>query len=60
MKPASWVVVSKATGKAVFETFSQKTADAIVGDPVSGATFDVVPIGEYLASLNRRGESPNV
>lgn len=46
---ASWVVVSKATGQAVLETFEKKTADAINRDK-----YDVIPVQQYLASLNRK------
>ena len=46
---ASWVIVSKKTGKAVFETFSATTAQAI-----NKERYDVVPILEYLQSLNEK------
>lgn len=46
---ASWVIVSKATGQAVMETFRKSTADAVNLDK-----YRVVPIGEWLASLNRK------
>lgn len=45
--PASWVIVSKATGKAIFEIFEKP----IGLDPDK---YDVIPIGEYLASLNKK------
>lgn len=48
MSPASWVICNKLTGKAVFETFSKNTADAIN----AGSQFRAVPIMEYLQSLN--------
>jgi hypothetical protein len=46
-RPASWVIVNKATGKAVFETYRQETADAINRD-----RYHVLGIGEYLGGLN--------
>ena len=48
MKSGSWIVVRKADGEAVFETFSQKMADAIRRD-----RYDVVPAYDYLVALNR-------
>lgn len=48
--PASWAIVDKTTGRAVFETFNPRTAAAI-----NPARYSAVPIGEYLASLNRKG-----
>jgi Large polyvalent protein associated domain 38/Type III restriction enzyme, res subunit len=47
------VVVGKATGRAVLETTDRKKAEAVNRDK-----FDVVPIGEYLASLNKPAEAP--
>lgn len=49
MATASWVIVSKATGRAVFETFSRRVAAAINLD-----AYRVVPIREWLSSLNKR------
>lgn len=49
MKIASWVVVDKSTGKAVFETFKQSTANAINRDK-----YQAIPIDEYLPTLNRQ------
>ena len=46
---SSWVVVRKATGEAVFETFSRKIADAVNRD-----AYRVVPILDWLVSLNGR------
>jgi hypothetical protein len=48
MKTASWIVIDKATGEAVLETFEQSTADAINRDK-----FDVLPALQYLQQLNR-------
>ena len=47
METASWVVIDKATGAAVLETFSASTAAAIRRD-----RFDVVPILDHLQALN--------
>jgi hypothetical protein len=48
MKPASWVVREKASGKVVFETFDQRKVDAL-----NTAKYEAVPIQQYLAGLNR-------
>lgn len=48
-KTASWVIVNKATGVAVFETFNQNTAKAI-----NDKLYKSVPILEYLQDFNRR------
>jgi len=44
----SYVICSLATGKAVFETFNEKTALAINTDK-----YRAVPILQYLYSLNK-------
>lgn len=46
---ASWVIADRITGKAIFETFNRATADK-----VNTANYRVVPILEWLHSLNRR------
>lgn len=46
---ASWVIVDRATGKAVFETFSKRIATAI-----NLERYDVVPILQYLQDINRQ------
>jgi hypothetical protein len=48
MKTASWIIVNKATGQAVFETFNENTARA-----VNERLYKAVPILEWLQSLNR-------
>lgn len=48
MKTASWVIVNKATGFAVFETFNENTARA-----VNEKLYRAVPILEYLQQLNK-------
>lgn len=45
----SWVIVDKVTDEAVLETFSDKIAKAI-----NTEKYNVVPILEYLQSLNRK------
>ena len=49
MKPASWIIVNKATRQAVFETFNENTAKA-----VNGKLYEAVPILQYLQSLNKK------
>jgi hypothetical protein len=43
----SWIVVSKATGKAVFETFNARTALA-----VNLERYDVLTAEDYLERFN--------
>lgn len=45
----SWVIVENATGKAVFETFNKKTADAINTDKYKAMTAL-----SYLVGLNAK------
>lgn len=45
---ASWVVVSRATGKAVLETYSRDVARK-----VDTSRYEVLPVLIYLARLNR-------
>lgn len=47
--PASWVILSKETGKAVLETFSAKVVSS-----VNTEKYHAVPIMEYLQSLNMK------
>jgi hypothetical protein len=49
MKPASWIIVNKATRFAVFETFNENTAKA-----VNGKLYEAVPALQYLQQLNER------
>jgi hypothetical protein len=49
MKTASWVIVDKATGKAIAETFRANVAAAVNTDK-----YRAVPILEYLVSINGR------
>jgi hypothetical protein len=48
--PASYVIVDRVTGKAVAEFY-----DAAIVAKVNRARYDVMPILEYLYSLNRKG-----
>jgi hypothetical protein len=48
MKTASWVIVNRATGAAIFETFNEKTAHAI-----NVQLYRAVPILIYLQGLNK-------
>jgi hypothetical protein len=43
----SWIITSKETGLAVFETFEKKTADA-----VNRAKYNVETAHDYLCRLN--------
>ena len=49
MTPASWVIINKATGEGVFETFSPKLISRI-----NAAKYEAVPILKYLQALNAR------
>ena len=44
----SWIIVSKATGAAVLETFERSTAER-----VNQQAYIVMTAARYLASLNR-------
>jgi hypothetical protein len=46
---ASWVIVDRLTGKAVMETYNRSTAEA-----VNIEKYEVVPVRQYLASLNQK------
>ena len=48
MKTASWVIVNRATGAAVFETFNENTAKAI-----NEKLYRAIPALEYLQQLNK-------
>lgn len=49
MRSGSWVIVNKATGAAVYETFSPKLVRR-----VNTAKYKAVPALEYLQALNAR------
>ena len=46
---ASWIAISKKTGKAVMETFNPKTAKA-----VNRKAYNVRSSHAYLVSLNKQ------
>ena len=46
-RTASWVVVSKADNKPVFETYSKSVVDKINTDK-----YTVMPVLQWLQSLN--------
>jgi hypothetical protein len=46
--PASWIIRHKATGNVIMETYSRKLVLAL-----NTKAYEAIPIGEYLASLNR-------
>jgi hypothetical protein len=48
MKTASWVIVDKQTGAALFETFQ-----ASIIPKINTARYEAVPILTYLQQLNR-------
>jgi hypothetical protein len=52
-RDSSWVVIRRATGEVLFETFSAKTAAA-----VNREAYDVIPILAYLQSINGRQRAP--
>jgi len=55
--PASWVIVSATTGKAIVETFDAGKAAWVNANASSQAR--AVPIGEYLAGLNTPEIAPH-
>jgi hypothetical protein len=48
MKTASWVIVDKQTGAALFETFQ-----ASIIAKINTARYEAVPILTYLQGLNK-------
>jgi hypothetical protein len=44
----SWVIREKATGRVICETWSALAVACLK------PAYEAIPIGEYLASLNRR------
>ena len=50
----SWVIIEKATGCAVMETYNQKTVNA-----VNRNKFEVIPILEYLCNFNAKVKANN-
>lgn len=51
MTSKSWVIVERASGKAIWETWSRKIADRVDRD-----THEVVPIVEWLARVNAKAK----
>lgn len=49
----SWILVRKATGEAIAETFLRHVARAINTD-----AYEAIPAGIYLASLNDPTSKP--
>ena len=49
----SWIIVSKATGKPVFETFNRSTAEK-----VDFGAYEVLTAAQWLARFNARGNQP--
>lgn len=45
----SWVVISRATGRPVLETFERRTAERI-----NQAAYEVVTAAQWLARFNRQ------
>jgi hypothetical protein len=45
----SWIIVSRATGAAVLETFERRTAEA-----VNQRAYEVLTAAQWLGRLNRR------
>lgn len=50
-KCASWVIIENKTGKAVLETFEEKTANHMR----TMSNYTVLSILAYLQSLNKKG-----
>lgn len=48
MRTASWVIVDRATNKAILETFSPTTAAAI-----NTNAYEVLPVLDWLQRINR-------
>lgn len=44
----SWIVISRATGKAVLETFERRTAEAI-----NQSAYEVLTAAQWLTELNK-------
>ena len=56
METASWVIYDKQTGRAVFETYCAATAENVMVN--HAARYDVLPIADWLASINKAGRQP--
>ena len=51
MRTASWIIVNRATGQVVFETFQLSVAGKVNTDK-----YEVVPILEWLQRINRQSK----
>jgi hypothetical protein len=49
MKTASWVIIDRATGAAILETFNPKAVPCL-----NTERYEAVPILAYLGALNAR------
>ena len=56
MEPASWVIYDKQKGRAVFETYCADTAEKVRAN--HAARYDVLPIADWLASINKAARQP--
>ena len=52
---ASWVIVERTTNKAICETYSKGTVEAI-----NKAKYKAVPILEYLQEFNRKVKNEQI
>jgi len=52
---ASWVIVERATGKPICETYSMGTVKGI-----NKAKYKAVPILEYLQGFNRKVKNESI
>ncbi|CAB5079641.1 hypothetical protein UFOVP146_57 [uncultured Caudovirales phage] len=52
---ASWVIVEKSTRKAICETYSESTIEAI-----NKAKYQAIPILEYLQEFNRKVKNDQI
>lgn len=56
MEAASWVIYDKQEGRAIFETYCSETAEKVRAH--HAARYDVLPIADWLASINKVGRQP--
>lgn len=49
MKTASWVIIDRATGAAILETYNPKAVSCL-----NTERYEAVPILDYLGALNAR------
>lgn len=53
-RPTSWVIRRRADGRVIRETFNHDVPKRIAADPELSAQYEVIPILDYLASLNTK------